>query len=187
MARQPDGDERFLLAHCTGDQRKKVFIKELAQYLGHPRAQIMRFARRTGLLHYVSLGSSHNAEPYVTEYGAQRIIAYCRVVQGALYVRGRDFHKLLERERAEDARYWARKRAKRAIEADAQANRLALMAAVVVAEPDGERVGDGGEGGGLPLALEQRAPGRGAELREDGQAPRGGGWALALLEVLRHQ
>lgn len=137
MARQPDGDERFLLAHCTGDQRKKVFVKELAQYLGHPRAQIMRFARRTGLLHYVSLGSSHNAEPYVTEYGAQRIIAYCRVIQGALYVRGRDFHKLLERERAEDARYWARKRAKRAIEAEAQANRLALMAAVVVADPDG--------------------------------------------------
>jgi hypothetical protein len=139
MARRPDGDERFLLARCTGDQRKKVFIKELAQYLGHPRRHVTKFARRQGLLHYASIGVGLAAVPYVTEYGAQRVIAYCRVIQGGVYVQGKDFHALLERARAEDARYWQRKRARMAIEAAAKANRLALMAAVVVAEPDGER------------------------------------------------
>jgi hypothetical protein len=138
MARQPDGDERFLLADCTGDQRKRVFVRELAEYLGHPLVRLMKFARRTGLLHYAPGGLGRMPIPYVTEYGAQRVIAYCRVVQGAVYVQGKDYHAIAAHLAQQNAIWHAAAKARQRAAAEAHANRLALMAAVVVADPDGE-------------------------------------------------
>lgn len=116
MARQPDGDERLVAQSCsvvtTGD---RVYVKELAEYLGHPLVLVRRYLRQRRLMHKVSRGSSYPPIAYVTEATALRVIAHFRAIQGEQYLQGKDFHARLERERAARRRLYARLRAKEAV------------------------------------------------------------------------
>jgi hypothetical protein len=111
MARQPDGDERVLLPACTATRGERVFVRELARYLEHPTQRLMKFAERKGLLHWLATGTGQHALPYVTPYGAMRLIAHARTEQGAVYCAGKDFHAIRHAVMMERRGRLARKRA----------------------------------------------------------------------------
>lgn len=89
---------------------ERVFVKELVQYLHHSAPVIMAFARRKGFLRYKSAGG--NQIYWVTPYGASRIIAYVRAIQGDTYLQGKDFHRLREKWALEMRRRMERNRMK---------------------------------------------------------------------------
>lgn len=89
---------------------EKVFVKELSQYLHHSAVVILAFARKKGFLRHQRAGG--NKLFWVTPYGAARIIAYVRAIQGDTYLQGKDFHRLRERWAQEARRAKERKRMK---------------------------------------------------------------------------
>lgn len=86
-------------------------MTELAQYLGARGGILRRFAKKSGLLHRASAHSGGDLY-YVSVYGAQRVIAYVRALQGDEYLNGRDYHGLREKWRVQKAAEMARKRLK---------------------------------------------------------------------------
>jgi len=80
----------------TGVSKERIWLRELCKYLHHSPVTVKRFAKRHGLLRRAS-GHALGKAWYVSPYGAQRIIAYIRAMQGDAYLQGREFHD--ERER----------------------------------------------------------------------------------------
>jgi hypothetical protein len=105
MTQRPADDERIVCAPYEGPSELRIYVTELAQYLHHRGSLIKKFAKRANLL------KGCRDLPYVTVHGAQRIIAYIRAIQGAEYMRGRQFHEWNEREQQLMARKRAAKKA----------------------------------------------------------------------------
>lgn len=86
-----------------GVTKERVWLAELGRYLGCDRAALRRFAKRQGLLKRAS-GHAVTRVYYVTPYGAQRLIAYIRAIQGDAYLHGKqpleDMVRRSEREAA---------------------------------------------------------------------------------------
>lgn len=116
MARQPDSDERLVLRGCSvAEKGRRVYVRELARYLDHPLGQIKRFLRNRGVLHWARLGTGHKPVPWVSEAVALRVIAHFRAIQGEVYLQGKDYCLLRERQRAREARQQARRAARKAL------------------------------------------------------------------------
>lgn len=123
-------DERLVVAPRSGEPKERIYVSELAQYLNHRALVIRKFARQRGLLHRVSMGACREAVDWVTPYGASRVIAYIRALQGDKYLQGRDYHGDAERMRANDKRQRSKRKA-------AQTFSLAFSEAGAEAEPSG--------------------------------------------------
>jgi hypothetical protein len=135
MARRPEPDERFLVPACSGPLRERVYVTELAKYLGIHIRILRKYARRHRLLHYATRGTGVEPIAYVTEHGAMRLISFARVVQGKVYAAGKDFHAINEATVASVRAYKARKKAR----LEAEAATLAIKRALVVGRGDGEQ------------------------------------------------
>lgn len=121
MTRRPAHDERLLLPGRSGRTEERVYVKDLERYLDDKLCACYRFAKKQGLLKWLSWGSSGAGGLwYVTPYGAQRVIAYIRARQGAVYLEGKDFHEQQALTRARNQtwnRNWRAKRAAAAVQA----------------------------------------------------------------------
>lgn len=94
----------------SGTTKERVYLTELAAFLGHSVVALRRFAKSNGLLKRVSIGACRSPLSYVTPYGAQRLIAYARAIQGDWHLKGRDFHGVHERDRVAHAKRLAERR-----------------------------------------------------------------------------
>jgi hypothetical protein len=140
MTRRPAQDERLLLPGRSGHTQERVYVKELERYLDDQVRACYRFAKRQGLLKWVSWGTSGAGGLwYVTPYGAQRVIAYIRARQGAVYLEGKDFHEAQALKRAKNLGWQKNWKARRAAAVQAcsedQHNPLAFSAAETDAQP----------------------------------------------------
>lgn len=72
----------------AGVTKERIWVAELGLYLGHDRRVLRKFAKRQGLLRRAT-GHGLDKAWYVSAYGAQRIIAYIRALQGAAYMHGK--------------------------------------------------------------------------------------------------
>ncbi len=99
-----------MVAPRSGEPKERIFVVELAQYLNHRALVIRKFAKQRGLLHKTSRGSGWEPIHWLTPYGASRVIAYIRALQGDKYLQGRDYHGDAERMRANDKRSKLRKK-----------------------------------------------------------------------------
>lgn len=132
MTRRPVHDERLVVPARSVLDKDRVYVRELAQYLGHSLLAIRKFARKYGYLKKASRGASRTPITYVSPYAAMRIIAHIRRIQGEVYERGKDFHEIRERERASHQRLKARSRlalANPGAEAEAERQRSACAKA----------------------------------------------------------
>lgn len=73
-----------------------IFLSDLAILLREQQAKIARFAKKQGLLKRASTVQPWSLINWVTPYGAQRVIAYFRAVQGAALADGKDYLQLRE-------------------------------------------------------------------------------------------
>lgn len=94
MTRRPVYDERIFLPERSVLHKDRVYLRELSAYLGHEHRAIRRFCKKHGYLRRAGRGGSLAPIPYISSYAAIRVIAYFRSIQGAVYVRGKDFHAL---------------------------------------------------------------------------------------------
>lgn len=111
MTYKPAGDERLVVSERPAPSKERIWVKELARYLGVRATFVVRFAKRAALLRSVNI-HAHGAQPYVSVYGAQRVIAYVRALQGDEYLNGRDYHELREKWRLDQAKAAERRRRK---------------------------------------------------------------------------
>lgn len=88
----------------SGATKERVYLTELAAFLEHSYPALRRFAKSHGLLKEARLGACRKGVSYVTPYGAQRLIAYARAIQGDWHLKGRDFHGVHERDRLAHAK-----------------------------------------------------------------------------------
>lgn len=72
-------DERIVVPGRPGDYRGRVYVTELAKYLGNGEHALKRFAKKHGLLRKAGRGTGRAGIYYVSEYAALRMIAYFRV------------------------------------------------------------------------------------------------------------
>jgi hypothetical protein len=110
MTRQPDADERFIVPVRGGPTEERVYLRDLAKYLHHNGGAIRRFGKKRALLHRVRCGNGRAAEEYFSPYGALRVIAYIRALQGEGYRRGRPFHEQREQGAAYMREYMRKQR-----------------------------------------------------------------------------
>lgn len=122
-------DERIVVPARSVATEERIYLKELAKFLHHRSGVLRQFAKKRALLHTVSLGSSKGAAEYLTPYGAMRVIAYIRALQGAEYQRGKDFHRIREQ--------WAQERARRMTKCAQNASVLNEAAGSVACNPPG--------------------------------------------------
>lgn len=125
MARRPAFREEIQLVARSGSSGEQVYLVELAQFLGIHRTEILKLARRMGLFHAKEVW---RGLPWVTPYGAKRIIAYVRAYQEHRAERGYNGFRM----RAKDQAYKARQKALRA-------KSLAIPSAGTDAEHPAER------------------------------------------------
>jgi hypothetical protein len=92
---RPAADERLVVPEPGARSTERVFVVELAHYLHHRVGVVRRFAKRNGLLRSQRLANRRLVH-WVSPYGAMRIIAYVRAIQGDSYLQGRQFHELRE-------------------------------------------------------------------------------------------
>lgn len=97
------------------EKGRRVYVRELAAYLGHPIRQVYRFIRSNGLLRWASQGAAREKIPWVTEQTALRVIAHCRATQGEVYLQGKDFARIVQSQREQGARKRARRAAQKAL------------------------------------------------------------------------
>ena len=140
MTRRPAQDERLLLPGRSGHTQERVYVKDLERYLDDQVRACYRFAKRQGLLKWVSWGTSGAGGLwYVTPYGAQRVIAHIRARQGEVCLQGKGYHEEKERVREQRRRWQANWKARRdaAVQActGAQHNPLAFSTAETDAQP----------------------------------------------------
>lgn len=109
MPQSAHEDERIVVPARSVPTEERIYLKELAKFLHHRTGVLRQFAKKRALLHKVSLGISKEPAEYLTPYGAMRVIAYIRALQGAEYLSGRDFHGLREQWAKEKAQRMARR------------------------------------------------------------------------------
>jgi hypothetical protein len=95
---RPAGDERAVVPMPTTRSKERIYLTELTQFLQHNPSALKKFAKREGLLRKASLGHRGSVE-YVSPYGAMRLIAYARAIQGENYLRGQQFHEFREKDK----------------------------------------------------------------------------------------
>lgn len=104
MTYRPAGDERLVVPDPGDRTTERVFLTELARYLHHRSSYLKAFAKQHGFLR--SSPTQCGRAYWVRPYGAMRIIAYIRALQGDAYLQGKQFHE----ERAKWAEQAKRKR-----------------------------------------------------------------------------
>jgi len=92
MTRRPECDERIVLPPRSVLPKERVYLYELAEYLGCDRRQLNKFARRHRMVKKVRLQCPIVYIPWVSVWNAGRLIAYIRGLQGAKYQEGIDYH-----------------------------------------------------------------------------------------------
>jgi hypothetical protein len=92
---------------ADSSRTRRVYIRELAPFLGESNATIMRIARKHGWLRDVRPAPKWFHNFYVSEQAAQRIIIYCRSKQGGRCLDGRDYFAERERMQERTRRYGA--------------------------------------------------------------------------------
>jgi hypothetical protein len=102
MTYRPAGDERSVVPARTGVTKERIWLAELGRYLRHSPSVIRKFAKREGLLKKAH-GHTISNLYYVSPYGAQRIIAYIRALQGDAYLHGHQHHEKAQKRRELDA------------------------------------------------------------------------------------
>jgi hypothetical protein len=95
MTRRPDADETIILGTCSGWKGgERFYIADLALYLHTSTNAIRRWGRKQQLMKRLVLKCrGYGAVEYFTRYGALRVIAHFRALQGEDYLRGRDYHR----------------------------------------------------------------------------------------------
>lgn len=97
MTYRPAADERSVVPARTGVSKERIYLKDLSRYLHHNPAVVRKFAWKWDLVRLVYCGQGPRPAEYVSPYGAQRIIAYIRAIQGDAYLHGRNFHEWAEK------------------------------------------------------------------------------------------
>lgn len=110
----------------SGRPEARVYVSELAKFLGEPTGKLLRFARSRGFLHKGPHIQGYGRPNYVTEYGAMRLIAYIRAWQSEQLIYGRTILEWRAYRAEAKRREYARKK-------------LAAKQLAVVAGPDGEK------------------------------------------------
>lgn len=90
---------------------QRVYVRELAAYLGHDPRDLRRYARERGLLHRSAGYPRSHVLFWVSAETATRLIAMVRAKQGAVYLGGRDYHREKEQIRMRALRQKARRAA----------------------------------------------------------------------------
>ena len=102
MTYRPAGDERAVVPTrsevSSAALKERVFLADLARYLHHRIGVLRKFGKKEGLIRRAGRGGAHPPAEYVSVYGAMRIIAYVRAIQGENYLHGRQFHEQNEHE-----------------------------------------------------------------------------------------
>lgn len=62
-----------------GDYQGRVYVTELAEFLGNGAHVLKRFAKKHGFLRKAGRGGARAGIYYVSEYAALRMIAYFRI------------------------------------------------------------------------------------------------------------
>jgi hypothetical protein len=95
MTRRPDADETIILGTCSGWKGGEMFfIADLALYLHTSTQAIRKWGRKQQLMKRLVLHCrGGNSVEYFTRYGALRVIAHFRAVQGEEALAGRDYHR----------------------------------------------------------------------------------------------
>lgn len=104
MTYRPAGDERAVVGARAGVTKERIWINDLARYLSQSHSALRRFARKRGLMREMYVYRTGAREAYVSVYGAQRMIAYFRALQGDWYLNGQDFHAFHAGHRAANKR-----------------------------------------------------------------------------------
>lgn len=89
----PVGDERLVVPPRSPLRKERIYLGDLAKYLHHNPGTLIRVAKRQGWLRKTGGSCILGNVRYVSEYAAQRLIAYIRALQGAMYHQGCNFHE----------------------------------------------------------------------------------------------
>lgn len=94
MTDGPVVDERIVLdaRSCRSDER--ILLTELAQYLHQTTRSVRAWGKKQRLLKSFRMrvhGMTRDVA-YFTPYGAMRVIAHFRALQGEEYLKGKDWH-----------------------------------------------------------------------------------------------
>jgi hypothetical protein len=68
----------------SGKPEARVYVRELARFLSEPSGKLVKYAKKRGFL-YRTYAYGRGIVYYVSEYGAMRLIAYIRTMQGAMH------------------------------------------------------------------------------------------------------
>lgn len=123
---------------CSGNPKGRVFVKDLAYYLGHPIRSVYVWAREHGLLREAPRGPGQSRLYFVSEEAAMRIIAVFRVIQGKAYQEGEDFHGNLEKQRLYSRAQAAKQRAAAEVEKAGMLARSQICLANPPAHPEAD-------------------------------------------------
>ena len=79
MPRKSTVDERLVVPGRPEAYRGRVYVMELAEFLGNGAHVLKRFAKKHGFLRKAGRGGARAGIHYVSEYAALRMIAYFRI------------------------------------------------------------------------------------------------------------
>lgn len=108
MTRRPDADETLVLGERSGWKGgERFYLRDLALYLHQSAKSVRKWARRQGLIKHQSLKihASATRVEYFTRYGALRVIAHFRALQGEMHLAGKDYHRWRESKDGATRRY----------------------------------------------------------------------------------
>jgi hypothetical protein len=97
MTRRPDCDERVVLPARSVLSKERVYLYELAEYLGCDRRVLNKHARRHRMVKKERHQCPVDYVPWVSVWNAMRLVAYIRALQGQQYAAGIDYHDLKQR------------------------------------------------------------------------------------------
>lgn len=104
MTRRPDEDETIVLGERSGwAGGERFYLKEVAVFLHQSAKSVRKWARRQRLIKRIRMrivGGGSDYVEYFTRYSAMRVIAHFRLVQGELHLRGKDYHRKKDMDRA---------------------------------------------------------------------------------------
>lgn len=80
---------------------ERFYLAEVALFLHQSAKSVRKWARRQGLIKRLPVKAMgvQNVE-YFTRYAAMRVIAHFRAQQGELHLRGKDYHRKVDVDRA---------------------------------------------------------------------------------------
>jgi hypothetical protein len=111
MTRRSADDERGLVPPVRFfPSGERIYLKELARYLGHDYQALLKWAQKRGL---ATLERQHYRSArawWVTPRTAMRLIVVARGIQGEFLLRGKDYQAQKEQSRRQKQAERARKR-----------------------------------------------------------------------------